>query len=250
MESNINYSNEYFNYLIVDCSIEEFEKDISPIFERYDSEWFLSKVENRLRDEISATKELLNNENDLELKATLELMNKKLLILLKMIEDKKLRDENQENLEQKPGDVKILFARNAFGNIMFDSSVDDISKYNDNKLSDLIELLKKLDCGETNFNIEKQRQLRNNKNLKGIFELKDFQIRLIYMREKDYTIVIGALVKKDDNSLHYKDTLLNMKMKSEQYRMMIRNGTIDIDKELEYSRSYFNQLISSVEMGK
>ena len=250
MDNNIDFTTEYFNWLILDCLIEDFEKEVSPIFERYENEWILSKIENGLRDNILTIEALLKREEDIELKETLDLMNKKLFILLKMEEDKRIRDEKQDSLEKNPGNVKLLFARNAFGNVIFESHAADIKKYNDSKYSDLIELLKKLDCGETTFNIEKQRQLSNNRNLKGIFELKGFQVRLIYMREKDYTIVIGATIKKEDNSLHYQDTLLNMKMKSDNYRMMVRNGTIDIDKELAYSKDYFNKLISSVEMGK
>lgn len=240
------YDVKYFSWLVFDSSEEEFKREIYPLFQRNQNEWILSKIENELKEGLKLYKEMTDENSNSELAN----ISRKLSLFYKMKkqhEDKELYDSN---LEKDPGKVKILFARNAFGNVMVESHIEDIKKLNDDKYGDLIELLKKLEAGGTTFNNEKQKMLSNNRNLKGIYELKGFQVRLIYMREKDYTIVIGAHVKKSDNDTKYQNALLNMRNKSEVYRNKVREGTLDFEEELEYSKQYLEQLVSSVGKGK
>ncbi len=243
-------SKEYFFWLALDSTIREFENEISPLFERNENEWILSRIESILKDNISAMKDLLNESDDIDLRKSLELIDQKIDLFYKIKNMFLEKEKIDGNMEMHPEPVKLLFARNELGKIMIEGHIEDIKSFNDDKYKDLIELLIRLESGKTTFNVEKQKMLSNNRNYKGIYELKGFQVRLIYMREKDYTVVIGALIKKDDKSTLYKDALLNMKNKSEIYRKMIRNGTLDFDKELEYSRDYFNRLVDSVKMGK
>ncbi len=250
MNEEINYTKEYFNYLVLDSSMQEYESEISPLFERTGTAWIISHIENLLRENINTIKQLLSEMDDDELREKLNSVSEKMFLLSRMKDNAARKDAMDDYMEANPGSVNLLFAKSEYGNNMIEGNIEDIKKYNDGKYGDLIELLKRLDAGETSFNVEKQKMLSNNKNLKGIYELKAFQVRLIYMREKEYTVVIGAVIKKDDNGLYYQSSLLNMKSKSEYYRNMIRNGTLDFQKELEYSREYFNTLVSSVDMEK
>ena len=58
------------------------------------------------------------------------------------------------------------------------------------------------------------------------------------MRESTYTVVIGALVKKDDNDKKYRSSLESMKKKSEKYRQSIRNNIMDIEEELKAAEEF------------
>ena len=244
------YNKAYFNWLTIEASLSKFEEEIFPLFGRSQNEWIFSKIENSLIENLKVMRELSKEDKSNELLEEINLISDKISLLSRMKTDQYEKEKRDSVLESNPGNVKLLFARNTLGNVIIDGHLADIKKDNDGKYPELIELIKKLESGQTSFNMEKQKMLTNNRNLKGIYELKGFGVRLIYMREKDYTIVIGACVKKTFNDLKYQDTLLNMRNKSEHYRNMVRNGTLDFEKELNYSRKYFDELVGSIERGK
>ena len=243
--NEIKYDDRYFDWLIYE-SDECFCTEIIGIFEKERNEWILSKIESELKKHLNAAKELLAECNDTEsveeFQELISLASSKLSIFNQMRESYRQKYESDLQLEQEPGSVKLLFARNDFGTIMLERDLQEIKKYADAKYEAILELLKKLLSGDTNFNEEKQKPLTKSKKLKGIYELKDYQVRLLYMREKGYTIVIGALVKKDDNDSRYRDSVINMRTKSEEFRYRVRNGLIDIEQELLAS----NEIIESL----
>jgi hypothetical protein len=240
-----------FTWLAIDSSIEEYTDEISSIIERENNEWLLLKIDTELREHMEVLKELLNSDpNEAEyLNAKIEMISLKLGILKRFLDDYRDNQTLADELEEEPGDVKVLFAKNPAGNVMALKQFEDIKDYGDDKYETLIGLLKRLMSGDTDFNQEKQRQLRSSDKLKGIYELKDFQIRLIYMREGEYTIVIGALVKKDDNALRYRSSLENMRKQSERYRRAIQDGKLDMDEELKRSSEIIESLTSGLKKG-
>ena len=69
------------------------------------------------------------------------------------------------------------------------------------------------------------------------------------MREGEYTVVIGAVVKKDDNDKRYRSSLENMKKKSELYRRAVREGLLDMDDELARAQEFRDSLTDGVRVG-
>ena len=237
----------YFDWLALDASFEEFENEIKPLFERDNNEWILSEIEQAIARNIEVLMELLGDNLD---NSDLHIMNKKLTLLKNTIEYYNNKSIEDNSLEIAPGDVKLLLARSSLGNVMVEKQIEDIEKLKDERYASLVSLVEKLANGDTNFNSEKQKGLTNNESIRGIYELKDYQVRLIYMRESGYTVVIGAGIKKDDNSLKYRESLANMKRKSEDYRRKIRNGTLNFEEELQYGSKYRQELLNSVGRGK
>lgn len=243
---------EYFSWLALDATNEEFEEEVSSIIEREENNWIVGLVDRKLREHVELLKELYDSDNLEDQKTLLNAVSNisvKLGILRAMMDSYEDNNNLATELEEDPGDVKIIFAKNINGNMMAAKHFEDIKKYGDDKYEALMGLLGRLAAGDTDFNTEKQRPLISSKALKGIYELKDFQIRLIYMRENEYTVVIGALVKKDDNALKIRSSLENMKKQSEKYRQAIRNGKLDMDKELKESGEFMESLSVGVKKG-
>ena len=211
----------YFSWLAMDATEEEFSREVASVIERENSGWILNKVDSELREHIELLRDLMKNVS------------------------------NEEFNELKdPGEVKVVFAKNTFGNLIALKHIEDIAKYSDEKFEALLGLIERLKGGDTDFNAEKQKQLISSDKLKGVYELKDFQVRLIYMREGEYTVIIGACVKKDDNSLRYRSSVENMKKKSETYRQAIRSGKLDMEAELKEASEIIDALSNGVKRGK
>jgi len=239
---------ELFYWLALDSTIEEFTEEIASIIERENNEWLLAKVDAELRTNSEVLKDLLatdNQEEIEELNEQIALVSMKLGVLRSFIDNYNDNKNLALELEEEPGDVKVVFAKNLTGRVMALKQFEDIKSYGDDKYDDLLVLVDKLLNGDTDFNQEKQKQLKSSDKLKGIYELKGYQIRLIYMRECDYTVIIGACVKKDDNDLRYRSSLENMKKKSERYRRAIQDGKLDMEEEVRIA----SELIESLRVG-
>ena len=243
----MNNSEEYFNWLTLDSELEDFEKEINPLMERDNNEWILSKIEKVLLDNREVLKDVL--EGDLE-NPDYILINEKIALLKSKIEYYNKKTQEDLSLEMMPKETNILFARNTLGNVLIERQLEDIRKLKDEKYETAISLLERLYNGDTNFNAEKQKGLTNNEQVKGIYELKGYQTRLFYMREAGYIVVIGITIKKDDNGLKFRDFVVNMKKKSEEYRLKIRNGSLNIQEELQNGSNYFSNLLATVERGR
>ena len=243
----MNNNDDYFLWLALDSDLDEFEKEISPLIERDKNEWIVSKVEEVLLNNREVLKDVL--EGDLDNPEYI-LINEKINLLKNKIEYYNKKTQEDLSLEMMSEEAKVLFARNILGNILIDRQLEDIKKLKDEKYESAINLIERLYNGDTNFNMEKQKGLTNNLQVKDIYELKDYQLRLFYMRESGYVVVIGLTVKKDDNGLKYRDFIVNMKKKSELYRLGIRNGTLNVQEELREGSNYFRDLLATIGRGK
>ena len=238
----------YFSYLALDISEEQFVQEVTSIIERSNNEWIIGKLDAELRENMEIMKQLSTDDavgDKDNAKKTVQMISRKLGILRQMIDSYNDSMNLGEELEKIPGTVKLVFARNSAGNTMIEKSLSEIEKYGDEKYGNTLALIERVANGDTDFNCEKQRHLTSSAKLKGIYEMKGFQIRLIYMRELDYVVIIGAYVKKDDNSLRYKDSLVNMKKQSEGYRREIRNGELDMEEELKIASEYYEKLMAA-----
>ena len=243
----------YFSWLALDSTNEEFTNEVASIIERQNNEWILNKVDGELREHVELLRDLMNTcseEEFVELRDKIEAISIKLGILKSMVDAYEDNSNLANELEKDPGEVKVVFAKNTLGNVIAIKHIEEIEKYGDEKYEALLGLIERLQAGDTDFNAEKQRPLISSDKLKGIYELKDFQVRLIYMREGEYTVIIGACVKKDDKNLRYRSSLENMKKKSEEYRQDIRNGKLDMEAELKESSDIIESLRNGVKRGK
>ena len=245
-------SSAYFSYLAIDANDEEFTEEVRSVVERDNNDWIINKIDAELRENLEIMHELANDEmaDDREnAKKTAEGISRKMGIFRYLV-DTYLDNYNLgEELEQEPGKAKVVFARNKSGNVMFQKSLDEIKKFSDDKYSSALALVERIANGDTDFNSEKQRPLTSSNKLKGTYEMKDYQVRVFYMREKEYTVVIGACVKKDDNDIRYRDGLANLKKQSEPYRNAIRDGKLDMKKELESAQEYMASLQETLGRG-
>ena len=212
----IEMTEEYYTWLALDATDEEFEKEISSVIERPRNEWIVAQIDKGLRENMEVMKELTTSGDEEDAEIAREIaaqISVRLGLLRAMIDSYRDNANLAQELEDDPGEVKVVFARNTYDNIMCRKDFEDIESYGDDNFDSLMGFLYRLYAGDTDFNSEKQRPLSSSAKLKGIYELKDYQIRLIYMREGEYTVVIGAVVKKDDNDKRYRSSLENMKKK-------------------------------------
>lgn len=243
---------EYFTWLALDATDEEYEKEISSVIERPRNDWIIAQIDKGLRENMEIMKELTTSgdEEDAEIaREQAAQISVRLGLLRAMVDAYRDNANLAQELEDSPGEVKVVYARNTYNNVMCRKDFEDIKSYGDDKFDSLMGLLDRLYAGDTDFNSEKQRPLSSSAKLKGIYELKDYQIRLIYMREGEYTVVIGAVVKKDDNDKRYRSSLENMKKKSELYRRAVREGLLDMDDELARAQEFRDSLTDGVRVG-
>ena len=244
---------EYFSWLALDATNEEFEREISSVIERPRNEWIIAQITKGLREHMELMKEMSTSGGEENEREALELASQisiKLGVLRAMVDAYNDNKNIAEELESDPGEVKVVYARNSYNNVMCRKDFEDIKDYGDDKYDALLGLLDRLYAGDTDFNTEKQRPLTASNKLKGIYELKDYQIRLIYMREGEYTVVLGAMVKKDDNDKKYRSSLENMKKKSERYRQAIREGRLDMEAELAIAQEFRDSISDGVRRGR
>lgn len=253
MESESDINDKYFSFLVTQPA-ESFSFEIQSLFERENNEWILSKVESSLRRYMQAAKELSMecvDESDLrELQITIETVGNNIMLFNEMKNKYEQNEKLSTILEQNPEIAKVVFARNKSGNLMIEKDLQEIRKYGDSKFAGVVDLIKKLQSGDTNFNSEKQKPLIGSSKTKGMYEMKDFQLRVIYMREGEFTVIVGALVKKDDNDLKFRDAIVNMRKQSEFYRQDLREGSLDVQEELSVSEKFIDSLIADKKGGK
>lgn len=139
--------------------------------------------------------------------------------------------------------VKILFAKNKYGNIIFDKAASEISKGHDDKLERLYDLLSDLRDGVFYFgNYTKEKALTGD-TLKGIIEKKDNELRFYYLKLDDYYVVIGAEIKKDDWGRKYMDYAVNVKTQGLSYYNRLKSNKELLEDELEFSKTHLEELI-------
>ena len=118
----------------------------------------------------------------------------------------------------------IIFAETKMGNCYLFEDVKDIDP---SFYGEIIDLLYKLLDGNIIDNKEKNRQLGNDKNVKGVREVKGFKVRLYYQflgKGTDILYVIGAKVKKDNFSRKDREFVGDRKNKTDLQFNNLRNS--------------------------
>lgn len=113
----------------------------------------------------------------------------------------------------------MIFAKTAFGSTFLQKDLKDIPvEYYDKVLS----ALEMLEFGDFSFNTEKVRQLTNNKKLFGLYEIKEFKVRLIYrVLDGDMVYVLQTRMKKDDNSsLDQRDLINRSRSTNDEFKIL------------------------------
>lgn len=118
-------------------------------------------------------------------------------------------------------------------------SSSEISVY-----SDAVDLIKKLSEGYSVFNDAKQKTFTDDDNLKGIYELKNFQTRLFYRYIGNYRVVIGVYLKKINVDSKFCQFIANTKYQSQQFCDMIEKQKVDINSLIAESTEFYETLIN------
>lgn len=96
--------------------------------------------------------------------------------------------------------------------------------------------------GYSEFHQEKQKPLIGIKELKKLYELKDYQARLLYRYAGDYIVIVGATLKKSDFDTKNKMFYINCKKQSNNYVKTVEKGG-DIQKFIAQSQEFYGKII-------
>lgn len=70
--------------------------------------------------------------------------------------------------------------------------VSDEITFKNEIYSDIVDLIRKLNGELISFNDTKQKTFADDYRLKGIYELKNFQVRLLYRYTNNFRVIIGV----------------------------------------------------------
>lgn len=84
----------------------------------------------------------------------------------------------------------------------------------------------------------------DNKNIKGIYELKNFQSRLSYRYVSGYKVVAGVYLKKTTLDSKYCQYVANVKYQSQQFCDMIEKQKDDINSLIAEAIEFYETLIN------
>lgn len=147
-----------------------------------------------------------------------QLIQQKLNLVCNKLYEEIKQEKIEEEVEKTREYNGLYFATNIAGNVMLERDMKIIQNNVDDRVyTSFIDLIKMANDGYDSFHIEKQRPLGEDDRLKGLYEFKSFQARLIYRYVGKSIIIVGAYLKKTDTNSKYKDCLINMKKHSNQY---------------------------------
>ena len=113
-------------------------------------------------------------------------------IVSQTLEDIKAEEKIMENDERR----NLIYA---FTKSDVTYLQNDVKSIPEEYYEKIIEMLERLEYDDLGFNSEKVRKLRNNKKIEGVYELKEFKLRLIYrVLDSDSVYVMMVRMKKDD----------------------------------------------------
>lgn len=130
-----------------------------------------------------------------------------------------LKDQSFEEQSKHPVRHLIFAKTNVMGGTFLERDLKKIpSEYYD-KVSSAMEFL---EYGDFHSSGNKIRQLTNNKKMFGLFEIKEFKVRLVYrVLSGDMVYVMLARMKKDDNSaVDQKDLIVRGKNTMDEYQKL------------------------------
>lgn len=196
------------------------EKDIMDALPAPEFQSFFPLMEGLISKLVTECKEFQSLGNDLDVLEEVELLKKKIDICKNRVELVK-KQVSEDSLESQAACSKrhLIFAKTTFGSTFLQKDLKDIPKeYYDKVLA----TLETLESGDFNSNTEKVRQLTNNKKLFGLYEIKEFKIRLVYrVLDGDMVYVMQTRMKKDDNSsLDQKDLINRNRNTNDEFKML------------------------------
>ncbi len=181
-----------------------------------------------------------------------ELLKKKIDICKNRVESVK-RQVLEDSIKNQASCSKrhLIFAKTTFGSTFLQRDLKDIpNEYYDKVLA----ALETLEFGDFSSNTEKVRQLTNNKKLFGLYEIKEFKIRLIYrVLDGDMVYVLQTRMKKDDNSsLDQRDLINRSRNTSDEFKVLKESVQDPYKRDLLIMEhdSIRNDIVSELEAGK
>lgn len=162
--------------------------------------------------------------------------------------------ENEEKEENKKEIVdfkvnNLFFSTRSNGEfyLPFDLKSDDLKEREFQEAT--IKFLLQLRYGEESWNTQKCKKLSNNRKLKNVFELKDFQIRLIYkhLGSNNYFIEMVCRKKSDKDRQDINKIACRINIVEQEYqeiKKLIANNSID-NELLKNNNDLFNDITAS-----
>lgn len=196
------------------------EQDIIESLPAPDFQSFFPLMEGLISKLVAECKEFQSLGDDPYVLEEVELLKKKIDICKNRVESAKKQVE-EDSIESQANCSKrhLIFAKTTFGSTFLQKDLKDIPvEYYDKVLS----ALEMLEFGDFSFNTEKVRQLTNNKKLFGLYEIKEFKVRLIYrVLDGDMVYVLQTRMKKDDNSsLDQRDLINRSRSTNDEFKIL------------------------------
>lgn len=233
----------YFDWLLSLSTIENVKEEIESIIDKENNSETIKNIISALDNEISACNTLLEEDNDESIKEEKNSIIEKKNILLEVIADYDKKKKNEVKLEEI-GASGVLFARNKYGNIMVENDLKTIKKQSSKDVYNwFIKLIEDLMQNKKTFVGTRQKGLTGDSNLKGLYEMKNFQARLLYRYAGDKVVIIGAAIKKTDMDNKYRNFCINAKEQSNGYVELIEKNMLNIEDEETFSTDYYISLV-------
>lgn len=237
---------QYLIWLASLTSKEEILNEINAIIDYEQNSITLEKIINSLLEELTIINSLAKEASIEELKILEEDKNnitEKITIVKKELEKYEEKRKKEELLEQL-GTTNVLFAKNKYGNFLIEN---DLKKIQNNSSPEtyqsFINMIYQLINNQKNFNETKQKQTQSKSDkIKGVYELKIFQSRLLYRYTKNYIIIIGATIKKTDIDKKYREFCINKKEQSDNFVEKVEKNLINIEVCQKETMDFFNFL--------
>lgn len=247
---NNSYEKDYLNWFCYDATDEDVKEEIKAIIDREKSISTLQTILNELLNEITQVKELIALSDEEGKKEFLD--DYKNLLCKKQIFEQEIQKYNnarkKEEYLEEFGASGVLFATNSYGNIMIEKDLKWIKNNCEEEVyKSFINLINMLVQNKKGFKETEQKPIQtDNDAIKGLYELKDYQSRIIYRYEKDYIVIVGATIKKTNLDNKYRKFCVNCKVQSEDYVSNIEKGLVNIDDLIEESTNYFEGITNGI----
>lgn len=208
------------------------EKDILEALPSPEFQNFFPLMEGVISKLVAECREFSSLGEDADVLEEVDSLKRKIALCQKRVESvtKQLKDESMESQDSQ-SKRHLIFAKTAFGSTFLQRDLKDIPREYYDKVQAALETLEYGDFGS---NPEKVRQFTNNKKLFGLYEIKEFKIRLIYrVLSGDMVYVMQTRMKKDDNSMVDKrDLISRSKNTNDEFYELKRRVQNPTDREL------------------
>lgn len=175
----------------------------------------LKELEKKLEKEIQNANEIIEVDIDEDeiafYKSEIDVMNKKLDIIRSIIRQQEQEQEIERENITNGTSKNIIFATTSRGTYV----EEDLKNIPEEYYEKILSCFEKLEQGYSDYNEEKQRKMGSaNERLKGVHELKEFKIRLIYQVLDSNTVYVSQIIfKKDDFSKKTRETMISRREK-------------------------------------